>query len=326
MNHHLPRILPLLALLALLALSVLPASAAPRLTCKQPTFDFGTRDTSEVVDHTFVLENSGTADLVITAIRTACGCTAANLTRQTIPPGESAELSTRLTLAGRPGDLHKTILVESNDPANPAQQLALAGKAAADFEIQPSILVLRKDSPSKPASGFVQIRATNGSPFKITNLASASGDITLRADPLPGENAYQISANFDLNPPPGEHPDQITLSTNFKGGRTTTIGALIMVPAPISVAPSKIVLEENPYSSVSRTIILKAPQKEKIEIASIETPDPEITTQVQALGDFGVRVTLNNITPKRELDSKPVFLRLVSGQVVELPFHIKTLP
>jgi hypothetical protein len=52
------------------------------------------------VDHTFVLKNAGTSDLLITAIRPACGCTAANLTRQTIPPGESAELSTRLTLAG----------------------------------------------------------------------------------------------------------------------------------------------------------------------------------------------------------------------------------
>jgi hypothetical protein len=320
MNHHPRRILPVLALLAL---SVLPASAAPRLTCKQPTFDFGTRDTSEVVDHTFVLENSGTSDLVITAIRPACGCTAADLTRQTIPPGESAELSTRLTLAGRPGDLHKTILVESNDPANPALQLALAGKAAADFEIQPSILVLRKDSPSKPASGFVQIRATDGSPFEITNLASASGNITLRADPLPGENAYQISANFGLNPPPGEHPDQIILSTNFKGGRTTTIGALVMVPAPISVAPSKIVLEENPNSTVTRTIILKAPPNEKIEIASIQTPDPAITIHVQHLGDFGVRVTLGNITPKRNLDSKLISVRAASGQVAEISFEIK---
>ncbi len=305
---------------------MLPTSGEPIITCEQPTFDFGTRDTSEIVDHRFVLKNAGTSDLLITAIRPACGCTAANLTRQTIPPGESAELSTRLTLAGRPGDLHKTILVESNDPSNPALQLALAGKAAAEFEIQPSILVLRKDSPSKPASGSVQIRATDGSPLEITNLASASGNISLRADPLPGENAYQISANFELNPPPGEHPEQITLSTNFKGGRTTTISALVVVPAAIAVAPSKIVLEENPDSTVSRTIILKAPPNEKIEVASIETPDPAITTQVQALGDFGVRVTLGNITPKRDLDSKVVVVRLASAQVVEIPFHIKTLP
>jgi hypothetical protein len=297
--------------------------AEPRIVCDQPTFDFGSRDASEVVGHTFKLKNSGTTDLVISAVRPACGCTAANLTRQTIPPGESAELSTQLTLAGRSGELHKSILIESNDPANPALQLALVGKTAADFEIQPSLLVLRKDSPSKPATGSVQIRATDGSAFEIGELLSASGKIKLRADPMPSGNAYQISANLENDLPPGDHSEQITITTNLKGGRTANIGVLVLVPAPISVAPSKIVLEENPDSVVTRTIILKAPQNEKIEIASIETPDPAITTQVQALGVFGVRVTFGNITPKGDLDSKVVVVRLASGQVVEIPFKIR---
>lgn len=300
--------------------------AEPRIVCDQPTFDFGSRDASEVVEHNFTLKNSGSTDLVITAIRAACGCTAANLTRQTIPPGESAELSTRLTLAGRSGELHKSILIESNDPANPALQLALVGKTATDFEIQPLLLVLRKDSPSKPATGSVQIRATDGSAFEIGELLSASGKIKLRADPMPSGNAYQISANFDEEMPLGEHSDQITISTNLKGGRTTTMGALVVVPAPITVAPTKIVLEENPESTVSRTIILKSPKNENLEISRIETPDPKINTQIQLLGDFGVRVVLGNLLASPDLDSKVIVIHLASGQVVEIPFHIKSLP
>jgi hypothetical protein len=298
--------------------------AEPRIVCNQPTFDFGARDASEVVEHTFTLKNSGTTDLVISAIRPACGCTAANLTRQTIPPGESAELSTRLTLAGRSGELHKSILIESNDPANPALQLALVGKTAADFEIQPSLLVLRKDSPSKPATGSVQIRATDGSAFEIGELLSASGKIKLRADPMPSGNAYQISANLDEEMPPGEHSDQITISTNLKGGKTTTMGALVVVPAPITVAPAKIVLEESLEGAISRTIILKSPKNEKLEISRIETPDPKITTQIQPLGDFGVRVVLGNLSHSRDLDSKLIVIHITSGQMVEIPIHIKT--
>jgi hypothetical protein len=298
--------------------------AKPRIVCDQPTFDFGSRDASEVVGHTFKLKNSGTTNLVISAIRPACGCTAANLTRQTIPPGESAELSTQLTLAGRSGELHKSILIESNDPANPALQLALVGKTAADFEIQPSLLVLRKDSPSKPATGSVQIRATDGSAFEIGELASASGKLKLRADPMPSGNAYQISANFADEMPPGEHSDQITISTNLKGGRTTTMGALVVVPAPITVAPTKIVLEENLEATVSRTIIMKSPRNEKLEITRIETPDPKITTQIQALGDFGLRVNLGKLAQSRDLDSKVIVIHLASGQMLEIPIHIKT--
>ena len=300
--------------------------AEPRIACDEATFDFGSRDASEVVEHTFKLKNSGTTDLVISAIRPACGCTAANLTRQTIPPGESAELSTRLTLAGRSGELHKTILVESNDPANPALQLALVGKTSEDFVIQPSVLVLRKDSRSQSASGAVQIRATDGSAFEIGELVSASGKLKLRADPMPDGKAYQISANFDEDMPAGEHSDQITISTNLKGGKPATVGAIVLIPSPISVAPAKIVLEENPQASVSRTIILKAPKNEKIEIARIDTPDSKMTTQVQPLGDFGIRVTLGNIAPTRELDSKFIGIHLVSGQIIEIPIQIQTLP
>jgi hypothetical protein len=302
------------------------ALGAPRITCKAPVFDFGTRDPSEIIDHTFLLENTGTSDLIISAIRPACGCTAANLTRQTIPPGESAELSTRLTLAGRSGELHKSILIESNDPANPALQLALVGKTSEDFVIQPSVLVLRKDSHSHHASGAVQIRATDGSAFEISELVSTSGKLKLRADPMPEGKAYQISANFDEEIPVGEHSDQVTISTNLKGGKTATIGALVLIPAPITVAPAKIVLEENPESTVSRTIILKSPKNARLEISRIETPDPKVTTQIQPLGDFGVRIVLGNISPSRDLDTKVIVIHLVSGQVVEIPVHIKSHP
>jgi hypothetical protein len=135
-----------------------------------------------------------------------------------------------------------------------------------------------------------------------------------------------ICRAFDLNPPPGEHSDEVTISTNFKGGRTVTISALVVVPSPISVAPAKIVLEENPITKASRTIIIKAPQNEKIEIARIETPAPEITTQVQPLGEFGVRIIFGNLSQSRDLDSKVIIIHLATGREVEIPLQIKSLP
>jgi hypothetical protein len=300
------------------------ALGAPRITCKAPVFDFGTRDPSESIDHTFLLENTGTSDLIISAIRPACGCTAANMTRQTIPPGESAELSTRLNLVGRTGDLHKSILIESNDPANPALQLTLVGKTAADFEIQPSVLVLRKDSPSKHATGSVQIRATDGSAFEISELLSANGKIKLRADPMPSGNAYQISASFDEEMPAGEHSDQVTISTNLKGGRLSKISTLVIVSSPVTVAPTKIALDQNPDKPVSRTLILKSNRNEIFEVIKIELPNSYITSKVQRLGHFGVRIFLANILATQELDGKAIKILINSGQVIEIPFQVKS--
>ncbi len=102
------------------------------------------------------------------------------------------------------------------------------------------------------------------------------------------------------------------------------MGALVVVPAPITVAPTKIVLEENLEATVSRTIIMKSPRNEKLEITRIETPDPKITTQIQALGDFGLRVNLGKLAQSRDLDSKVIVIHLASGQMLEIPIHIKT--
>ena len=110
----------------------------PRIFCEEPTFDFGSRDASEVVDHTFVLKNTGTADLEIKRVQPACGCTTAELEKKVVPPGESSRISAKLSLAGRGGELQKPILIESNDTTNPALQLVMKGVVGADFEITPS--------------------------------------------------------------------------------------------------------------------------------------------------------------------------------------------
>jgi hypothetical protein len=66
---------------------IVAAEKQPRILCEEPTFDFGSRDASETVDHTFVLRNTGTADLEIKSVQPACGCTTAELEKKTVPPG-----------------------------------------------------------------------------------------------------------------------------------------------------------------------------------------------------------------------------------------------
>ena len=151
--------------------------AEPRIVCDQPTIDFGSRDASEVVSHTFELKNTGTSDLVISAVRPACGCTTAQLDKSVIPPGETSKLGAQLSLAGRGGEIQKPILIESNDPANPALQLTFKGVVGADFEFSPSLLTLRKDSPESPATASTVLKSLKNEPFEILNAKSESGKL-----------------------------------------------------------------------------------------------------------------------------------------------------
>ncbi len=300
--------------------------AEPRIVCDQPTFDFGSRDSSEVVAHTFTLKNSGTTDLDISAIRPACGCTAANLTRQTIPPGESAELSTRLTLAGRNGEVQKPILIESNDSENPALQLVMKGFIGTDFQITPITMVLRKDSPDAPATASVIVKSMTNKKFEITNAKSEGGKLKVRADKFSDENSYQITANLEERLQAGQYGDKITLETNDPTRKQLEISVIVLVPSTIAVAPLKIVLDGTLTAPVSQTIILKNPTKDALLIDTIETPDPSITSQFEAMEHFGARVMIGNIQPTAALAGKAVRILLSTGHSVQIPFEFNEKP
>ena len=296
--------------------------AEPRIVCDQPTFDFGSRDASEVVSHTFELKNTGTSDLVITAVRPACGCTTAQLDKSVIPPGESSKLGAQLSLAGRGGEIQKPILIESNDPANPAFQLTFKGVVGADFEFTPSILTLRKDSPEAPTTASTVLKSLKNEPFEILNAKSESGKLKVRWDKFPNEKAFQITANLEERFQPGQYGDKIVLETNHPTRKQLEVRAIIIVPAPISVAPLKIVLDAGTSEPVTRTIILKNPASEALQIDKIETPLESMTSKMEAMGNFGSRVTIGNITRTSTLSGNPIKIFLSTGQVIRIPLEL----
>ena len=297
----------------------------PRIFCEETIFDFGSKDSSEIVDHTFILKNTGTSDLVITAVRPACGCTAAELTQSTIPPSESAKLSAKLTLAGRNGQVQKPILIESNDPANPALQLVMKGVIGTDFQITPSTMVLRKESPDAPATASVIVKSMKNEKLDITDAKSEGGKLKLRWDEFPDENSYQITANLEERLAAGQYEDKITLETNHPIRKQLEISVIVVVPSPIAVAPLKIVLDSTSTAPVSRTIILKNPSKDTLSIDKIETPDPSMTSHSEAIGNFGARVVIGNILSTSTLAGQSVQILLSTGQIVQIPFEIRKI-
>ena len=86
-------------------------------------FDFGNLEEGQVVDHTFEFANAGTDTLIIAQVRASCGCTAALLSANRIPPQGTGEIKTTFKTKGRAGKQKKTLTVFSNDPDTPAKTL-----------------------------------------------------------------------------------------------------------------------------------------------------------------------------------------------------------
>jgi len=101
--------------------------AAPKIAVDQAVYDFGEVIAGIAVTHTFVLTNAGDAPLVITKVRTSCGCTTTALSKTTLEPGESVELTATFDTTHYSGKVGKSITVESNDPDTPKLVLLITG-------------------------------------------------------------------------------------------------------------------------------------------------------------------------------------------------------
>lgn len=104
-------------LLGLFAIVMMSASGmaqtGPKIEFKAETIDYGTvvkGDDSGL--RVFEFTNTGNADLVITDVKSSCGCTVPSKPTEPIAPGKTGKIEVQYNM--NPGPISKTITVTSN--------------------------------------------------------------------------------------------------------------------------------------------------------------------------------------------------------------------
>ena len=99
----------------LFATCIATAIAQPQIAFDSTTHDFGTfEEETGKVTHEFKFVNTGDEPLLITNVRTTCGCTASDYTRKPIAPGDSGSVKVTYNPKGRPGRFSKPVYVTTN--------------------------------------------------------------------------------------------------------------------------------------------------------------------------------------------------------------------
>jgi hypothetical protein len=89
-------------------------SGSSEISFREYQHDFGKVSEGEKLSYTFIFDNKGTGDLVITSASTTCGCTVPKYDKKPIPPGSNGNLEVVFDTSGRDGMQTKTITVKSN--------------------------------------------------------------------------------------------------------------------------------------------------------------------------------------------------------------------
>jgi len=103
---------------------------APVLKVNEYAYDFGTVKRGEKVKHDYILTNEGKSDLIIRKKTASCGCTVAELKKNTLKPGESLPLTVEMNTENKSGEVAYTITLITNDPKNAEVILFLRGKVS----------------------------------------------------------------------------------------------------------------------------------------------------------------------------------------------------
>lgn len=95
-----------------------PATAAT-ISFEENSFDFGTLEEGDKVEHVFKFTNTSDNPLTITNARGSCGCTVPEWPREPIAPGEGGEIKVKFDSKGKKGKQSKTVTITANtDPVN----------------------------------------------------------------------------------------------------------------------------------------------------------------------------------------------------------------
>ena len=99
----------------------------PEISFEKTVIDYGTVNKGDNGVREFVFKNSGNAPLIISNVKSTCGCTIPKKPEKPILPGESEKIHVKYDTK-RVGFIRKSITVTSNAASSPTTILKIKGQ------------------------------------------------------------------------------------------------------------------------------------------------------------------------------------------------------
>ena len=227
-------------ILTMLAFTAVSVFAQPRAFIENSAFDWGSSpEGSDIISHTFVIENRGTDTLRITNVRSSCGCTVGEHD-SVIAPSRTGNVVVKFNKTGRTGQQSSTVTIFTNDTETPQIRLSMRGHIRTPLEVSPRWMNLFSDRGV--VRGTVSFITENnnlqitGGQYALSNVAGVvSSPLTLRltnksAPDNFGNITYQYEFSFQRNVDRHES-GSITFESNMSERPSVSIN--------VSVEPSR---------------------------------------------------------------------------------------
>lgn len=244
------------------ALPLTPSGARTseaRIKFVSPVHDFGTVTVGQIVQHDFAFTNVGTEKLVISEVRTTCGCASIGTGSRQVDPGQIGKLPVEFHTGAFDGPVAKTLTVVCNDASQPTVTLEMKGVVWHPMVATPAnaAFVGALDTPSSLTKTIVITnRETEPLTFSFLETSHKAISATLRTNRA-GEE-YELA--IQLVPPLGSGNlfGEVKLKTSSPKMPLLKIPVWVVAQPPVLVLPLEVSLPPGPLTNeLTQTVAIR---------------------------------------------------------------------
>jgi hypothetical protein len=303
-----------------------PAEASalkPKITLVEPVKDFGTVAKGQKLDWTFVIKNTGAADLEIKSANPTCGCTVADYDK-TIKPGQTGKVTAHVDTSNFTGPISKAVTIQSNDPDTPAAQVTINAMVKPYVDTFPSGYVRYTLLQGEEQSQSVILFSEDEAPLEIVGVTTPGDWVKVKTEKIvldsdrakagrAGQNQYKIDVTVGgPTAPIGPLTDKIVIKTNSKFQPEFRLSLTGMIRPTYIVAPSVLNFGEIAAKGegIERLLTVQSNNRAKMDafkVEKVETTIPGVTAEVKSTeqpGIFEVSVKVSKSVKPGEFDGK----------------------
>ena len=282
---------------------------APKIVFDSVFYNFGSAPRGSTVNHEFTFRNEGDAPLHIKSITATCGCLVIGPGRRTIPPGEKGAISASMTLDPelREQRQSRTIVVRTNDPAQPIILLTLAGELKGMVGVSPRRVYIGKVKANSIIRKSITLHRAKEYPFELVSVKTSSDRIRIHKE---SETDNRILITLTVGPglPAGPLSEKVVFFIKELYTKPAQI-AQVVVPVEgeiigeVMVHPKQFFFGFAPSTGgVSSTVELTNHTDKPLKITRVYSESPYLDLQVTPVEQgrrYVIRASLkgDNIPP-----------------------------
>jgi hypothetical protein len=299
----------------------------PNIIFSEYYHDFGTLEQEKTLKHVYRFSNTGGERLVISRLRSTCGCMAALLSDKEIPPGGSGQVELTFKSGHRRGPQKFRAYVTSNDPDEPIVGITLAGKVKADVVISPRML--RFDDVQKGMGAMQRIIILEGEHrIKIARVDFSSKYLFGQTFPFRLENnaGYELVVALSPEAPAGALDEKVTILIEEPRKEKIEIPVRGNVAGQIAVSPESLFFGfVKKGTSIERRITITNTADDTFTIKELEFGADYLALRllpVREGREYVIEATLTENAPPGKIEqSLKVFTDSTHQPVIEIPIY-----